>query len=458
MSRRVCSPRIVGRLFVALAVMLLGSTLTLSQSSPTDSPAAAHMRALNNSLLSLHGHMQQADANSGRTLRAQAATAIAQRSAALGSLIQTDPHAALSFAFSAELLADLAAKVPQSSLWLESHATLSGPIERLTVDSADLKSSYSRLQMRVGQRRVGLHFAGPEPTYLLRANVVQVTGVLLGHEMAVASTTMVPATGSMVNTNNGPARLAGVTPVPASLRFLLTTAMTIIGVLTISVACVRDQLKQITIFALVFLLVISSSIENAAAASTCSTTGVQNTAVLVVNFQDVQNLATTQQISDAFFDTSSGRSLDGFWQESSAGRVSAVGNVFGPFTLAASTSYSCSNAIQIFYDAVSAAAAAGIHLQNYTRINVVLPSLSCGWAGFTMTGSAGAGCNLWSTSDGTLTASLSYEVDSYFTQATNAWPSARDQAVAVVSHENGHQLGLEHSGTISDQPAAVVGT
>src|ERR1041384_994913 len=47
MSRQICSPRIVGRLFVALAVMLLGSTFVLAHNpdaSDTDPVAIAQWK------------------------------------------------------------------------------------------------------------------------------------------------------------------------------------------------------------------------------------------------------------------------------------------------------------------------------------------------------------------------------------------------------------------------------
>jgi len=244
---------------------------------------------------------------------------------------------------------------------------------------------------------------------------------------------------------------------PIFLTLLVAIAPITLPGLAVLVGKTREHMKQVAVYGLAFVVFISSCSGVSAAASTCSTTGVQNTAVLLVNFQDAALTVTPREASDVFFDTSTGRSLNGFWQEASYGRASAAGSIFGPYTLGPSTSYSCLNAIQIFYDAVTRAAAAGVHLQNYTRINIILPSLSCGWAGFTIVGSAGAGCSLWSTSDGPLTASLSYEVDSSFTLPTYPWTSGRDQAVNLVAHESGHQLGLEHSGTISGQPTAVVG-
>src|SRR5215469_2805283 len=105
--RQVCSPRIAICFFVSFAVALVSSPSAFPQKSPSDTSAAAHMRSLNNSLLQLHRQLQQADAITARTLRGQAATVITQRSTALYDLIQNDPRAALSFAFSPEVLAEL---------------------------------------------------------------------------------------------------------------------------------------------------------------------------------------------------------------------------------------------------------------------------------------------------------------------------------------------------------------
>src|SRR2546426_9580922 len=99
--------------------------------------------------------------------------------------------AALSFAFSPDLLADLAAKFPDSSTQLESHVTLSGAIEQWTFDNADRKTSHSEYRMKVGAQSLSLHFAGREPN-LTKGNIFQVTGVVAGRDMAVAESSTIP--------------------------------------------------------------------------------------------------------------------------------------------------------------------------------------------------------------------------------------------------------------------------
>ncbi len=422
---------------------------TLNSGQASESAQAAKVRALNNSVLQLHGQMQE-NASGAAWVRGQAATVIAERAAALTTLIQQDPRAALSFAFSPELLADLAAKFPGSASQLESHATLSGPIEHWIFDNADLKSSHSVYRMKAGTRTFNLYFAGPEPAALQGAYTVRATGVVAGQNMAVEASSVVPSTAASISTSaqTSTAILAAANFVreerePMFVLFVCMVAMTMLR------GWFRERIKRYALCAIAVAILVFNPNVASAQTPVCSTMGVQNTAVLLVNFQDVAISVTPLQASNVFFDTSTGHSLNGFWQEASYGQTSAAGSVFGPYTIGASSAYSCLNLFQVFNDAVSAATASGVNLQNYTRIDLVFPGLSCGWAGVTATGSAGAGCQVWNTSSGTLTASVSYLLPSYF--------SNRDQAVELVAHENGHQLGLDHAGTITDEPTAVLG-
>src|SRR5438552_5013996 len=161
-------PALATSTIIAAICSLLISSSAFAQgrgsnsSSSHESERAAQVRALNNSVLQLHGQMQE-NASGAAATRGQAATVLAQRAAALQALIQEDPHAALTFAFSPELLADLAAKFPSSAAQLESHTTLTGSIDHWTFDNADMKTSHSQYQMKLGQQLVILHFAGREP-------------------------------------------------------------------------------------------------------------------------------------------------------------------------------------------------------------------------------------------------------------------------------------------------------
>src|ERR1051326_8822791 len=95
-------------------------------------------------------------------------------------------------------------------------------------------------------------------------------------------------------------------------------------------------------------------------ATTCSTIGPQNTAVLLVLLPGQPPPATPQFVSDVYFGTSTGRSLDGFWREASYGQTSATGNVYGWYTL--DPSYASCGALGALRDAaVAAASNTGVH-------------------------------------------------------------------------------------------------
>src|SRR5713101_4973463 len=76
-----------------LAVFAAVPTGVLAQGGhASESAQAAQVRALNNSVLQLHGQMQE-NASGAAWIRGQAAAVIAQRAAALTALIEKDPHA-----------------------------------------------------------------------------------------------------------------------------------------------------------------------------------------------------------------------------------------------------------------------------------------------------------------------------------------------------------------------------
>src|SRR5713101_2492083 len=153
--------------------------------SSHESERAAQVRALNNSVLQLHGQMQE-NASGSAGVRGQAAIALAQRATKLAALIQENPRAALSFAFSPDLLADLAAKFPGSSSQLESHVTLSGTVEHWIMDSADMKSSEDSWFLNAGGSRLSLHFSTTQRPDPKASSVVTIEGVQVGSDVAVS--------------------------------------------------------------------------------------------------------------------------------------------------------------------------------------------------------------------------------------------------------------------------------
>jgi M6 family metalloprotease-like protein len=188
----------------------------------------------------------------------------------------------------------------------------------------------------------------------------------------------------------------------------------------------------------ILLLAMLATPRATSSATTCSTTGVQNTAVLLVTFPGITPAVTAQSVHDLFFGTTA-PSLDGYWREASHGLTSAAGNVFGWYTL--STSYTCVQMSQMQDEAIAVASAAGVNFQNYTRVSIVYPhSMGCGI-------SAQVGCSSQSSPSGTFTASVSFISD-------------YDVILDAVAHECGHNLGLGHSALelFGTQPLGAVGS
>jgi M6 family metalloprotease-like protein len=163
----------------------------------------------------------------------------------------------------------------------------------------------------------------------------------------------------------------------------------------------------------------------------CSTTGPQNSAVLLVQFPGIPlpTSVTPASVWDIFF-SASGRSVTNYWSEASYGKASATGAVFGPYTL--SRSYTCDEYSQMRSAAI-AAADADVNFPSYTRVFIVFPDPGgCGWAGL-----GTLGCSTLSSADGNFTASSSWLLATYM--------NSRDNGVRLATHEGGHNLTLHHA-------------
>lgn len=440
MNLRLCSPRTVRSLLVA--TVFLCSALAYSQTPPAENAVNARMRALNNALLTLHGRMQQADAPTAQSLRSQAAPVTAQRAAALAKLIQSNPQDALSFAFSPALLSELSAKFPQSASQLESYLTVTGPVQHWVADYPGFKTSRSIWQMNVAGRSLYLHFT-QEPPNLKADQLLQATGVVLGADMAVQ--TSVAQQTSAASTLGHFDDLLPTRGLRATWPF---SFLMICGLMLsvpelrwkswINRANVRAVARHFFAYAVVLALLLSTSTP-ASAQNSCTTKGVQNTLVILVNLPNGALPAgvTVAAMQDVFFAANTpGISLDGFLREASYGQTSATGEVVGPFNLTGNYT-SCSDVGgAVLNDAIAAAISSGVNLNNYTRVFLVFPDIfACGWAGF-----ASNSCTL-NTSSGSWNSSVAFQAAAYATP--------RSQGVQVASHEIGHNMGLFHSGTIA---------
>jgi M6 family metalloprotease-like protein len=174
-------------------------------------------------------------------------------------------------------------------------------------------------------------------------------------------------------------------------------------------------------------LVIPGALSSAA---TCSTTGAQNTLVLLVTFPGgtLPTGVTTQSIQGIFFG-STGPSLDGYWREASYGVAYAAGDV-REYNL--SSSYTCFTLPQMQNDAIAAAYADGVNIPSYTHVVVVFPDvLSCGWVGM-----SSVGCTTLSYPAGTFPASYTFINSDFLVTSTDS--------IHFTTHELGHALGLNH--------------
>jgi M6 family metalloprotease-like protein len=187
--------------------------------------------------------------------------------------------------------------------------------------------------------------------------------------------------------------------------------------------------------------VATNKIQLAAAAvsATCSTTGVQSIAVILVNFTNgtlPANL-TQSSVSSAFFGVNS---LDTFWKEVSYNQTSATGQVFGPFTLPSSVT-SCSSTTAIRTAAI-AAADSQADFRTFTRLFIIHPNV-----GSCSVGTGTIGCSALSSADGSFQASTAWMRADYLTTSS--------AIVSIASHEGGHNLGLQHSDTYDYGPTAL---
>jgi len=166
------------------------------------------------------------------------------------------------------------------------------------------------------------------------------------------------------------------------------------------------------------------------APGTCTATGQQNIAVILVSFPSKALLSsvTPKLMRKSFFGT--GLTVNNFLMESSFGQTTATGDVLGPFLLDADY-FDQPLAAR---DTALAAAAPSANLTKYNRIFVVAPQ---GEMGMDSGGMALLGCGQISSPQGTLYASSMWlGAESMVTPA---------DVVATASHELGHGFGLEHA-------------
>lgn len=175
----------------------------------------------------------------------------------------------------------------------------------------------------------------------------------------------------------------------------------------------------------------------------CTTTGAQQIAVLAVTTPSNPSFPagfTPAALQREFFGASTGSlasdSLNSYWQEASYGRTSALGQVIGP--LALNRDFTCDQLEDLLTAAV-AAADSSLDFTRFSRVAVVFPAGVCTTEAFGSIGGAGSiGCqSVVSPSKGTLSASAAW-FPVHPLQPMSLW-------LGDVTHELGHNLGLNHA-------------
>ncbi len=164
---------------------------------------------------------------------------------------------------------------------------------------------------------------------------------------------------------------------------------------------------------------------------TCSTTGVQRIAVILLTMPGATSFPAgfdNTYFQQLFFGT--GNSLDTYWQESSYGLSSATGTVYGPFALP--QSYPCEQSDAIATAALQAAS--GVDFTQFDRVALVFPVSTCTYGGL-----GTIGC--WETIVPGQNISVAWLPIFPYQQTFNY--------VGTVTHELGHNLGLNHSNTVN---------
>jgi hypothetical protein len=163
--------------------------------------------------------------------------------------------------------------------------------------------------------------------------------------------------------------------------------------------------------------IVARTVEVLEPAITPVVTGPRSAAVVLLNFTDKAITCTPSVVEEVFFSTSK-PSVDSVYRQTSGGRVSFTGQVFGPITINYLSTGACD--LTAWASAANAALTAqGVNLSSFTNMVYSMPSApNCTFAGLG------------------------------FMPGTVAWTkSCSSESVGLFSHELGHNFGMAHAST-----------
>ena len=150
---------------------------------------------------------------------------------------------------------------------------------------------------------------------------------------------------------------------------------------------------------------------------------------MLVNFADDPRQPWSTEFIDSLYD-GSGKSVANFWSDASWGQLLVSADVYGWFTLSVTTAQCPSSQNALSDQADAAATAAGVDLSQYTNRVYLWPAN--GVSGCRSGGAFPPGFRAW------------------IALQTTCTPSAC-AAASGLSHEFGHNLGLDHAGNAAGE-------
>jgi Chitobiase/beta-hexosaminidase C-terminal domain/Viral BACON domain/Gametolysin peptidase M11 len=352
----------------------------------SDAVSAQDLRALSGTNSKIIAAVQSGSASSPG-LHA----ALVARRDLLKKLIRTDPADVPAYVLDPSVRSAIVAADPSATALLEQAFTVTGELVAAVADDFAHGTSTTLYTLHTFNRDISLSFSKVIPG-LDRMTHMNVTAKGLGLDDVMVAESLRKAT---------PAEIQQCQSAPVSAASVSTSA-------------------------------------SSAAPATCSTTGTQPVAVLLVSFPN-----NTPSFPAGFTQASywtnvlsgSNPSVNGYWNEVSYGQTSASVSVFGPFAL--SQPYDCTTT-SAMETAVFAAAAGTVNFSQFNRYIIVFPASTCNFDGL-----ANIGCSA-------ATSTISQQYSAVWIPIWSAYTPDNVSSLmwGVLSHELGHNLGLNHASSL----------